>query len=229
MKSDDPVVHHCCAGFIRLHILYHAANGRWRTRRTPGVITRRYVDLGALIQSAASSSIQAMPVVSLADASVIRVVVDIPESEVAFVGPDTAGTLALPEMPGRTFPVRFSRSGHTLKPNTRTLRVEMDLPNPDRLLKPGLFGQVTLVMEMHRGATVVPSAAVGGKGADRFVFLAVDGKAVRRSVQVGFVEGGLTEIRAGSEKGVSDGEVVMLAGTVPLQEGRPVEIRLVDY
>jgi multidrug efflux pump subunit AcrA (membrane-fusion protein) len=164
------------------------------------------------------------------------VVVDVPEVEVRHLSADTPGVLTLPDVPGFSARLKLSRAAGTLRSDTRTQRIEMDLPNADGRLKAGLYGQVRLTMEKRTGVVVLPAAAVGGKGAERFVFLAVEGKAAKRPVEVGFTEGGLTEIRPAvieggkAVNGLSAGEAVIVpaAGQI-LQDGQTVEAAPTTY
>lgn len=205
----------------------------YRFLRTPfpGRVVRRFVDPGAMIQAATASSTQATPVLTVSDQSRLRVVVDVPEAEVRFLSPETAGVLTVPEMPGATWPVKAGRNSVAVKPGTRTLRVEMDLPNAEGKLRSGLYGQVRLVMETRKGATVVPPAAVGGKGAERFVFVLSDGKAAKRPVELGFHDGDAQELRPAvvengkTVKGVADGETVLLPGATVLRDGQAVKLK----
>jgi len=203
----------------------------YRTVRAPfaGRITKRFVDLGALIQNAAASNTQASPLVTITDVSKLRLIVDVPESEVRHLSAQTAGTLALPEVPGLTLPVKASRTSGVVRNAARTQRVEMDLIEYDPRLRPGLYAQATLTMETHAGVLLVPPAAVGGKGADRFVFALVDGKAVKRGVEVAFADAKSVEVRpAGGAKLDAGDTVLMPPPTVSLRDGQAVEARVID-
>ena len=202
----------------------------------PGKVVRRFVDVGALIAASSVGGPQVCPLLTLSDQSRLRVVVDVPEAEVRHLTAETPGALTLPDVPGFSARLKLSRAAGALRPDTRTQRIEMDLPNADGKLKAGLYGQVRLTMETRVGVVVLPAAAVGGKGGDRFVFLAVEGKAAKRPVEVGFTEGGLAEIRPAvteggkTVKGLSAGEAVIVpaAGQI-LQDGQVVEAAPTKY
>lgn len=200
----------------------------------PGVIVQRFVDPGAMIRAGGSSP---APLLLLSDRSRLRVLVDVPEGEVRHVAVGTAGLLTVPEIPGISLSLPVARSSEVVRAGTRTQRIELDLvPGKDRRLVPGLYGQVRLTLETHKGVVIVPAAAVGGKGAERFVFVHADGKAVKRPVVPGFVEGKVAEVLPAvveggkTVRGVTAGETVLVPATgVSLQDGQTVTTRPATY
>jgi RND family efflux transporter MFP subunit len=184
-----------------------------------GVITMRYVDLGAFVPAAtASSNPAAAAIVSLADYSVVRAVVAMPEIEAARVQPGQPVVLTTEAVPGRTFRGTVSRHTGALDEKTRTLQVEADFPNGDGALRPGMYVNVKVGVELHRGALLVPAAALVREKAAGFLFTLVDGKAAKIPVKYGFNDGANVEIL----EGIAENARVIIPGKVALAAGQAV-------
>ncbi|MBI3723873.1 efflux RND transporter periplasmic adaptor subunit [bacterium] len=177
-----------------------------------GVLTDRWVHPGALV-----SSVERTPLFHVVDIATIRAVVDVPEAEAPRVQADrTSVRVSIPEIAG-VFSGTVSRSATALDPKTRTLRVEVDLKNPDRQLLPRMYGQATLVLELHKDVLTVPSTAVARSGNETVVFVVQDGKARKVPVKIGLDDGKLAEVQSGpgaedavaaQARGLSDGASV---------------------
>jgi membrane fusion protein (multidrug efflux system) len=92
------------------------------------------------------------------------------------------------------------------------------MPNPDSLLKPGMFLNVRLARD-ERDALVIPEAALVPEQSRQFVFVADDGRAVRREVQIGTREPGKVEIVAGLQAG----QRVVVEGTQKIRDGSVIQ------
>ena len=113
----------------------------------------------------------------------VRVVVQVPEADAGLVargpaGPVTVQALAGPELTGTV-----TRTSWSLEPGSRTLRAEIDLPNKDGRVRPGMYVYARITAELPE-AWAVPAAAVGKAGDEPVVYLVEGGKAVRTPVQV---------------------------------------------
>ncbi|HZR80281.1 MAG TPA: efflux RND transporter periplasmic adaptor subunit [Candidatus Binatia bacterium] len=172
-----------------------------------GVVTARYVDPGALIEAdghaagapgaATAGGAGKSPVVSVADISVLRVYVYVPEQETSLIRTGTPAALTLREMPGRQFQGTVARFAHALDLSTRTMLAEVDIPNPRGELYPGMYADVTLELERHPNALVVPSTAVGSAGGRSFVFAVRNDQLRKVAVEPGLASAGHVEIRSG--------------------------------
>jgi RND family efflux transporter MFP subunit len=111
-----------------------------------------------------------------------------------------AATLSLLSMPGRPFAGNVARVAGSLHTGTRTMQVEIDLPNDDRALLPGMFGEVTIVLDEHQ-ALVLPASAVRYDEAGNAHVYVVDGDDRVQVVDVstGLDDGQEIEITAGLE------------------------------
>jgi len=108
-----------------------------------GVITRRLVNLGDLVQ-AATAARPSVPLFTCQEIDVVRVFAEVPETNAAAIRPGWAAEVRLYGPTGQTLRNTVTRVAGALEPTTRTMRVEIDLPNPDGSLLPGMYAQVTL-------------------------------------------------------------------------------------
>ena len=109
-----------------------------------GVITARNVDVGALID--AGNTGQPAALFELAETDRLRIFANVPQDDASYVAPGTKAQLSLSQFPGRTFAGSVVRTSGAIDPRTRTLRVEVDLDNPDGTLLPGAFAQLSLAL-----------------------------------------------------------------------------------
>ena len=126
-----------------------------------GVVTQRHVDPGDLvrnIQTASESS--SRPLFEVSQVKRVRVRVAIPENEAPWAGDGDPVKLALRALPGRTIEGTISRVSRRLDKATRTMLIEVDLPNADGLLLPGMYAEATVTLEENPNAVVLPASAV---------------------------------------------------------------------
>ena len=186
-----------------------------------GVVTRRHVDPGAFIPAATSGSVaQSAAVVTIMDISRVRVEVPIPEQEAPVIRTGIECVLSLDEWPGHTFVGTLTRFGYALDESTRTMMTEIELPNPKRELRPGMYGSVRLTLERKKDALTVPIEALVIDKTRAFVFTVASDKAKRLTVKVGFKDATSAEIL----EGVTLDQVVLLAAKVPLTDGQAVAV-----
>jgi len=187
-----------------------------------GVITRRFVDPGAFIPAATAGSMaQNGAIVSLADFATVRVYVAVPEPEVPFVTRDAPVVITVQELPGKTFPGSVTRFAYALDDATRTMLAEVDLPNPHRDLRPGMYAIVKLGVERHRDALLVPLEAVLTEASGKSVFI-VDGeqRARKTLIKTGFEDDASVEVL----DGLAPDQPVIVLGKQSLQDGQPVNV-----
>jgi RND family efflux transporter MFP subunit len=204
-----------------------------------GVVTKRYVDTGALISAGTSSETQSQPVVQLAEWSLFRLEIPVPESAVPMIHLGSIVQVHVLDL-NRDFQGRVSRFADAVNDETRTMHTEIDVENPQDTLTAGMYAEVKLALQGKKGALTVPVQAVvqEGNGQDHYV-LAVDdqNRVQKRNVELGEQTSTTVEIVHGlSEKdrvisaGQSDyaiGEVVVPklesapAGTSEGQTGEP--------
>ena len=182
----------------------------------PGIVTARFVDPGAFIPSATSgSAAQSAAIVTLADFNTVRAQVALPEVEASLAQVGQPVKLSVEGLPGKGFEARVSRISYTLDDSTRTMLIEADLPNPDLLLRPGMYATVKTGVERHSDALLIPAEALVLEKANAFVFLADGGRAKKTPIKTGFNDGTRIEVLSG----LSGPESIILVGKLALTDG----------
>jgi len=148
------------------------------------------------------------------------VVVDVPETEVGQTARGRAAKLVFDALPGRSFQGHIGRYSGALDAETRTLRTEIDVENPNHEILPGMFCRVLIDLETHKGALSVPAGALVVEKQKRSVFIVRAGKAKKVPVKTGADDG----IRVEILEGLQGEEQVVLAGKDSLSDGTAVTI-----
>ena len=130
----------------------------------------------------------------------------------------TPAVLAVKELPGRQFRGSVTRTTFALDPSTRSLLIEMDLPNPDQALQPGTFGELTLELRKSPNALVIPAGALITQGNSKAVFIADQGKAAQLKIRTGLSDGRWLEV----VQGLTGTEDVVVVGKTQLSDGTAV-------
>jgi RND family efflux transporter MFP subunit len=188
-----------------------------------GIITKRFADTGALIQAGTASDTQAMPLVELAEDSLLRLDFPVPESAVAeiHVGAPVKVTVdALHE----TFPGKISRYSGRVDVSTRKMQTEVEVPNPDGRLTPGMYANVRLVLEQSKNALTVPLQAVALGQKPTVVVLNSNQRLEQREVTLGLQTPDKIEIRSG----LADNELVLVGNRAGIQLGQKAQGKLID-
>jgi len=183
-----------------------------------GIVTQRSVDVGALITSGSSTSTTSLFAVAQND--VLRVYVNVPQPFVNDMAVGQPAQIRTRSLPGRDFTATIARSADSLDPNTRTMLTEVDIPNPDGLLKPGMYVQVSLTAERVGPRWRVPAGAVvfDAKGT-QLAIVGADHKVQLRPVVLGRDFGSEIEIASG----ITGDETVVTTPSAALTDGTLVE------
>jgi RND family efflux transporter MFP subunit len=137
------------------------------------------------------------------------------------VAPGIDAVIRVPEIPGRDFPGKVTRIADALQPGTRTLLTEIDVPNPDRMLQPGVYCNVELRIPRKSPSLIVPSEAIVFNREGLNVVVVDDGVARVHHINVVRDFGTSVEVNAG----VKEGDQVILNPPVDLTDGRKVQIK----
>ncbi|KAF0171527.1 MAG: RND family efflux transporter MFP subunit, partial [Limisphaerales bacterium] len=187
-----------------------------------GIITARFVDVGAFIPAATSgNAAQNAAIVTLMDFDSVRVQVPMTELEAALVAKGQPVKVALDGLPGKVFEGTVTRFAGALDETTRTMLVEAELPNPGHTLRPGMYATVRVGVEKHTNVMLVPSEALVMEKANAFLFLADGGKAKKTPVKIGFNDGAKVEIVSG----LAATAKVILVGKTTLADGQAVNVQ----
>jgi RND family efflux transporter MFP subunit len=183
-----------------------------------GVITQRNVDVGSLVQADAASGTFMF---TLAHADVIRIQLYVPQDDAIGVTPGTQAVVRVPEIPGHDFPGSVTRIADALQPGTRTLLTEIDLPNSDHTLSPGMYCRVELKISRKAQSLIVPSEAIIFNRNGLSVAVVENDTARIRPITMVRDFGTSVEVSTG----VAAGDQVILNPQVDLTDGRKVTIR----
>ncbi len=183
-----------------------------------GVITQRNVDVGSLVQADATSGTFMF---AIAHSNVMRIQLFVPQEAAQGVAPGIAAIVRVPEIPGHPFPGKVTRIADALDPATRTLLTEIDVPNPNGELSPGMYTTVELDIPRRTPSLIVPDASVVFDAQGLYVFVVDNGVARQRKISETRDLGTEAEV----SEGVKVGERVVLNPPVDLEDGAKVKIR----
>jgi RND family efflux transporter MFP subunit len=183
----------------------------------PGVITHRYADTGAMIQAGTSSQTQAMPLVKLSQTDRLRLSIPVPESAVAHIRVGAPVDVRVDAVK-RTFAGTVARFANKVNADTRTMETEVDVPNPDLTLVPGMYAYASLAVADAKGVLTIPVQALDRGEENSTVLLVDNGKVARREVRLGLEAPDRIEIVSG----LKDGDLVVVGNRGQLRPGTAV-------
>jgi RND family efflux transporter MFP subunit len=190
-----------------------------------GVVTKRYANVGSLIQAGTASQTQAMPVVRLSENGLLRLALPVPESAVALVqlgAPVNVKVSAL----NRTFPGRVARFEDRVDQATRTMKTEVDVPNSSLVLIPGMYAEVDLTTEQRKNVLSVPVEAVDGSGDSSNVYVVRPSGVIQViPVHLGIENAQRVEVRSGN---LQEGDTVIVGSRAGLKEGSTVQPKVIS-
>ncbi len=184
-----------------------------------GIVTKRFVDPGALIRDATSNN-SVSPVITIMHIDTVRVFMDVPEPDTPFVEKGKQATLVVDALSGRKFSGTVTRFANALNPETRTMRTEIDIPNPDRILRPGMYGNVTLSLEVHKNAIIIPATALVVEKDKKFIYKVANGKAEKVEIKTGIDDGIQVEVI----QGLTGDEDIIVNGKNNVSNGEEVRV-----
>jgi RND family efflux transporter MFP subunit len=191
-----------------------------------GVITMRFADTGAMIQAGISSSTQAMPLVKVSENSLLRLIFPVPESIVPTVHIGQQVEVRVPTL-GRSFPGQVKRFSDKVATATRTMDTEVDVPNPNLVLIPGMYAEADLTTDQRNGVLTVPIPAVdlgSDETSGQVTVVTPDNKIDIRRVQLG----AQTENRIEVRSGLHEGDLVVTGNRSSLKAGQQVRPKLAE-
>jgi HlyD family secretion protein len=185
-----------------------------------GVVTNRNFFRGDFIQSADKDA--RTPLLAVDRTDLMRAVVQVPDRDVPFTHVGDPATVEIDALPGARFSAKVSRVADAEDTQTRTMRTEIDIPNPDRVLRQGMYGRVTIHLGTLPGASRIPSSAVvgavkEGKGA---VYVCRQNVARLVPVRLGRDDGTQVEVL----EGLTPNDEVVRQPSTALFDGAPVTI-----
>ena len=187
-----------------------------------GVVTQRSVDPGDLVRNEVSSERSREPLFTVSKIDVLRVTVPVPERDAVWVKKGDTAKMEFPAIPGEPLKNVVARRSGRLDPKTRTMAVEVDIPNANGRLIPGMYCKVEIIMQ-EKLALVVPSEAVRFDltGGESIVYVVKDDNSISHvPVKIGIDDGHNIEILSG----LRGGEQVVMGMLGRLKDGQEVSV-----
>jgi RND family efflux transporter MFP subunit len=187
-----------------------------------GVITHRYADTGAMIQAGTSSQTQTLPIVRLSQNDRLRLVIPVPESAVSRIRVGAPVAIAVQSL-NRTVTGSVARFAERLDTETRTMRVEVDVPNQNLVLVPGMYADASLELDEVTDAIVAPVQAVDRtETRSRVLVVGHNGALEARTVTLGLEADDRIEVKTG----LSEGDLVVVGSRAQLKPGAIVTAKV---
>ena len=183
-----------------------------------GVITYRYADPGTLIDA------QGKPLVRVSDNYLLRLDFPVTVDYVKDVKVGDSVTVRVDSLNGMTFTGKITRFTREVDENTRTMITEIEVPNPDLELMPGMYATVVLNVEKHLQALAVPTEAVAGEKTHTVYVVNRNHQIEERAVKLGLETADKYEVLSG----LDEGDLVVIGNRSGFQAGQRVEPKLIQ-
>jgi RND family efflux transporter MFP subunit len=190
-----------------------------------GVVTKRYANKGSLIQAGTASQSQAMPVVRLSQNGLLRLALPVPESAVPLIHLGEQVDVTVSAM-NRKFPGRVARFEDKVDQSTRTMKTEVDVPNPSLILVPGMYAEVDLTTDQRQNVLAVPAEAIDGSGDSARVYTVQPSGTIQIvPIRLGIESAQRSEVRSGELK---EGDSVVVGPRSGLKQGDKVQTKVIS-
>lgn len=181
-----------------------------------GTVTSRVVDPGHLVQPGGTAQ---QPLFVIARNDKLRVFIAVPESDASYVDVGDRVALDLPAFRGAEITAKVTRTGFAFDPNSRSLDTIIDLENPERRLRPGMYATARITLQEQKHVLSLPAASVVRQGKEALCYRLIEGKAIKTPIELGVKVGDEFEV----VRGVSEGDAVILNKATSLKDGQLVE------
>lgn len=188
-------------------------NDAYITSPMDGIVSKRYLDRGAHVSS---SSV----ILNIVQMDKLKVLIDVVEKDLGLIKIGGPAIIWVDAYPSKIFQGRVSKISPVVDPSSRTAEVEISLPNPDLLLKPGMYAKVDLVVGSHENVLLVPKIAFLSGEESNKLFIHRDGKAYLISVDKGLEDANIVEVI----NPLQEGEEVIIAGQSNLHSQVPIRV-----
>jgi len=188
----------------------------------PGYVAERNLDLGSYVSGATGgTSTISRGILTLHEIQTVRILIEVVEKDVPLIRVNQKAEVRAEAYPDRVFEGTVTRIVQALNRATRTMTIEVDLPNRDHVLKGGMFARVEIMVGSHRNAIQIPLDAVSRLEDSQYVYIVREGKAQRVPVEIGARDENRVEIT----KGLDGSEQVIISGKDLVHDGVPVQTK----
>ncbi len=184
-----------------------------------GVITERRIDIGDLVTAGSTSNTS--PLFGISQYDQIRVFANVPQSASVDIGAGTEAKVSAAEIPSKVFEGKVTRTSESIDPQARTLRVEVDLPNPQAKLLPGMYLKVTFALKSANSVQIPASAMLFRPAGPQVAVIQADNTVHFTDVRIGRDNGNTLEIVSG----LREGDRVALNINNQIQDGSKVTVK----
>lgn len=178
-----------------------------------GVVAQRLIKVGNMV-------LANQPTFRITDFDPLLAVLHVPEHEMRKLRVGQPARLSVDALPGAEFTGYVERISPVVDPTTGTFKVTVEVNDPSRQLKPGMFARLQIVYDVHENALLVPKEAILAEDAESAIFVVKDQLAYRRIVQTGYTNRTHIEVLSG----VDAGDTVVITGQGSLKDSSKVEL-----
>jgi membrane fusion protein (multidrug efflux system) len=190
-----------------------------------GYVAERNLDLGSYVSgTTAGTSTLSRGILTLHEIQTVRILIEVVEKDVPLIQVGQKSEVRAEAYPDRVFEGTVTRVVQALNRATRTMTIEVDLPNKDHVLKGGMFARVEVLVGTHRNAIQIPIDAVSRLEDSQYVYIVREGKAQRVPVEIGIRD----ETRVEITKGLDGSEQVIISGKDLVHDGASVQTQAAD-
>lgn len=158
-----------------------------------GLITKRYIDPGAFVNSS-------IALVNLINIDTVKIIVDVMEKDISLVKIGTRVKVNVDAYTEKSFDGFISIINPAVNITTRTLPVQINIPNPNYLLKPGMFARAEIQLQKKNNVLLIPNMAIIEEDGNKYVFIVENNRADRKSIKTGLSKDEMVEILQGLKK-----------------------------
>ena len=196
----------------------------YATLRAPfdGVITERHLDTGHLVQP---SGVSGKPLFVVVRADSVRIFLDVPERDAGFIATGSPAKITVPALSATAFEGQVTRTSWTLQTASRTMRTEIDIPNANGKLRPGMYATAEIEVARRVDALSLPKSAILKHGTESFALgISAENKIVKLPIKTGIVAVTPTGTDIEIVTGLTGDESLIGANLAAYKEGQVVEI-----
>ena len=178
-----------------------------------GVVSERFIKLGNTIDvnTPAFQVTSLEPLVSY---------LHVPEREYRRLAAGQETTIQVDALPGTNFVGQVARISPIIDPETGTFKLTIEVSDPSRTLKPGMFGRISIVSDKRSDAMQIPRSAIIEDAGNSTVFVLSDDTVERKLIRTGYSDGGFVEVL----EGLNDGDSFVVVGQASLKDGTRVVV-----
>jgi len=184
-----------------------------------GTVGMVYLDEGASVSPPEPAPSMGTPIIKVINMDQVKVVVNVVEKDLGKISSGQQAMIKVDAYPEKIFTGIVSLISPVVNQLTRTAPVEVTVPNPNHLLKPGMFAQAEISLGNLEELILIPAHTILQEGGKKKVFVVMDGKAVTRDVETGISQRDWVEIKSG----LAENDSLIVSGQYMVKENEPVK------